>query len=341
VATDGRSNETTAAVGKVLSIVNAHSDLLSRAIVPPAKVVMVYDFASDLVSRIEDTRHNADYRFVRDLPGGYIYKAALQGAYHLFYLAGIQVDLLSSAELHRIREYPLAYLPPMFIVTDEQAKVLKDYVAGGGLLAAEGGTAQRQANTWLQLVRPGAGLDEVLGLREVQRVVWDDSRRGVILPDGRQAVSRLMNATFQLRTARPVARYDDGSPAVTTNDSGKGRALMTGFSPGLARLLGADQAWVEFVRWLVGDWGGLPGEVPRAQQAGLYVRRLLAPATEGGEATILFLFNRTGQGRTFAAPAAGVELATGKRCQEGQVMDIEPGGVKILAFPASAAAEGT
>ncbi len=50
--------------------------------------------------------------------------------------------------------------------------------------------------------------------------------------------------TFRLKTAKAVYTYDDGTPAITENDYGKGKAIMSGINLGLCysskKLIGDD-----------------------------------------------------------------------------------------------------
>jgi len=322
VEMDGRENPTCVEVRKVYDVIGKNESLFRSARVPKAKIALVYDFNSDMVSRIEESKHMGDLSPKNNLPAGYTYKTALQGAYHLFWLAGIQVDLLSSHELERISEYEMIYLPSMFIVSERQAKLLKDYVAQGGKLLAEGGTAQRDTNTWVHTTRPGVGLTELFGVMETERVVDKETIRGVNLPTGMDAVSGFMNASFELQGANTLASYDNGDPAIVENAFGKGKVMMTGFSPGLAFLLEPNQAWPEWIFHTTSAWAGLSiNDTPEE----IYTRRL---ATEDKQ--ISFIFNRGSQGFSLPMTNSASELISGKKYARGENAIIPPGQTVIL-----------
>lgn len=320
--TDGRENPTSRKLAKVFRIIHENEKHLAAARVPQARVALVYDFDSDLVSRIESSEFN-DECSLKKTPFAYAYKTALHGAYHLFWSAGIPVDFVSSHELERIAQYNVVYLPTLLVVNPKHAGILKEFVAHGGRLIAEGGTGQRDANTWLHTTRPGAGLAELFGLIEVERVVDRDEKRSLTLPTGQTVTSPYINASFQVTTARVLAEYHNGGAALTENAFGKGSAIMTGFSPGLAYLNAPNPAWIP---WLA----GLTAQTPRPQptqgdETDFHVRTL-----ESKEATIYFLFNQGDRTQHWKAPRTGVELISGIQYAPGDQVPLFAGQTAIV-----------
>jgi len=326
VEPDGRENKTSLALRKVFSVIRTNESLFASTQVPRANVVLVYDFGSDLVSRIEESDHLGDLSLVRkdSLSGGYMYKTALQGAYHLFWQAGIQVDMISSHDLSGLTDYEVAYFPTMFMVDKKQAEMLKNYVKQGGQLIAEGGMGQRDGNTWLHTSRPGAGLDELFGLTEVERVVCPDDQRQISLPTGKQVFSGYMNASFSLTTGKPLAIDSEGRIVMAENRLGDGRAIMTGFSAGLAYLLTSDLAWVDYFRWLITDWASVKLNLHEMQD-GLYVRKL-----ESVLGDIFFLFNVRDDNLDWIVHDRCIELVSNKRYDKNSIVTVAPGKVAVL-----------
>ncbi len=327
VETDGRDNSTSIALRKAFSVINKNSQLFASAKVPQAKIAIVYDFASDLINRIEETRHMDDYRLTVDY-GTWVntYKTALQGVYHLFWKAGIQVDMLSSHELERMSEYKVVYLPMFLVVNEEQSQIFANYVKNGGKLVAEGGIAQREPGTILQTTRPGAGLLELFGAQEVYRVIEDGEDRRVVLSDRTALLSKKMNAAFDLKGAHSIAYYENGQAAAVENNHGKGTAIMTGFSPGLAYLLSPDENWISFLRALIGS--SCDSAIAEMDNNPAFSTRILE--TEKGR--ILFLFNRTNKENFWICPKSGYELVSSTNVKKEEHIILGPSEIRILLF---------
>jgi beta-galactosidase len=321
--TDGRDNATSREVNKLFHAVQSVKHELCEAVVPKSKVAIVYDFESDLVSRIEETEHGGDFH-LRKSP--YTYKVALQGAYHLFWMAGVPVDLISSHELEKINSYRMVYLPILFAVDDKKAKILKEYVANGGILVAEGGTGMRDVNTWLHTTRPGAGLRELFGLVEVERVVDEREKRDITCLNGRKFVSKGMNASFHLTTAKLLAWYEDGSPAMAENSYGKGTAMMTGFSPGIAYLNEPDLSWGRWISDLVCRHVDFePGT--SFMETGIYTREL-----QSSRHKFVFLFNPGEKLRNRTLEQNATDAITGQKYTAGTDIEIPAGQTVVLFF---------
>ncbi|OHB53022.1 MAG: hypothetical protein A2Y07_06380 [Planctomycetes bacterium GWF2_50_10] len=327
VETDGRDNQTSIALRKAFSIINKNSQLFVSAKVPKPKIAVVYDFASDLVNRIEETRHMGDYGLTVDY-GTWVntYKTALQGVYHLFWKAGIQVDMLSSHELEHISEYEVVYLPMFLIVNDQQSRIFSDYVKHGGKLIAEGGIAQRESSSILQCIRPGAGLVELFGAQEVYRVAENGEDRRVTLPDKQSLLSKRMNAEFDLKGGEAVACYENGQTAIVGNHYGKGKAIMTGFSPGLAYLLSPDENWISLLHLLIGD--SCDRAVAKLDKYPAFSTRIL----ETEEGRILFLFNMTDKEQFWICPENGYELVCSKNIAKKEHILFGANEIRIVSF---------
>jgi beta-galactosidase GanA len=323
VETDGRDNPTSIALKKAFSVINKNSQLFASAKAPKTNIAIVYDFDSDLINRIEETNHMRD----SNLSVNYstmvnTYKTAMQCVYQLFWKAGIQVDVISSHELEKISDYKFVYLPMFVIVNEKQSRILCDYVKSGGKVFAEGGIAQREQNTMLQTTRPGEGLVELFGAQEVYRVFEDGEDRKVIMPDKTELISKKMNAAFELKGGKAVAHYENGQIAMVENAYGSGKAIMTGFSPGLAYLLSPDKVWVSLLQSWVKDL------CDAAYSDSIFTRIL---ETEKGK--IFFLFNKTDKEQSWVSPNKGSELTASMNVEKGGCVTLQPNGVSVVHFP--------
>ncbi|NLW86117.1 MAG: hypothetical protein GXY38_04535 [Planctomycetes bacterium] len=327
VEIDGGENPTTAEMRTFFGIVNDNQKLLRDAKTTPAHAAIVYDFNSDLISRIEESNHFGNQELIRKLPAGYTYKTALQGAYHLFWQAGVAVDFVSSHELERITEYKLVYLPYMVMVDESQARILADYVRAGGRLVAEGAAAMRSENTWVSPTRPGGLMADVFGVKELDRVVDEKEAKIVTLGELGDLESRFMNSTFAPKTAGVCATFSGGAAAVCANSFGLGSATITGFSAGLANLLKPDDRWA---KWLLQMLSAAKVPLP-PQTPGLYIRRMF---TEN--ATLAFVFNPTAGALRWSPDDDGFDLISKSTVRPDEPLEIAPSRCRIVVVKKNA-----
>ncbi len=324
VEMDGKENATSKAMRQFFKIVNDNQKLFRNAKVPQAQVAIVYDFNSDLISRIEESNHEGNLELTNDLSASYIYKTALQGIYHLFWETGIQVDFISSHELEKINDYKLVYLPLMVMVDEKQEKILADYVYSGGQLLAESGTAMREGNTWANTSRPGNLLADVFGLKEIDRIVSADEVKHVELPAIGSAKSKFMNATFETKSAKVLAGFSDGSPAICTNNYGRGKTIMTGFSAGLANLLTGDRKWAQ---WLCSMLESTRIDVQQPTQ-GIYVRKMVSESNN-----VFFIFNTTNKLQQWTCSTHGTDIINNIQYKENDILELKAFEIRIFLYP--------
>lgn len=225
--------------------INRHADALRDFQPDPAEVAIVYDIESDLASRIEETNGG---NFLAGTVK-YTYKAALKGAYNLFWRAREPVDFVSTRELERILAYRLVYLPEMLIADERAAQLLKEYVEQGGMLIAEEGLALRDKRCWMSTRAPGAGLDELFGAIQIKTTI---AREQVALQWNDLALPvTARRASLKASGGETQAQWTEGGAAVVISTSGKGKTLMMGFHPGICYAETRAESYIEMARgWL-------------------------------------------------------------------------------------------
>lgn len=146
-----------------------------------------------------------------------------------FWKRGIPVDVI--AEDKDLSSYKLVVLPMHWIVTPRFAKKIAEYVANGGTVVATWDTAMAdEGNCMLLGGWPGEGLGKVFGLwvEEVDRLKSKTPRSISGLPGSGGDVA----AIAHLEGAQVIASYSEdfyaGTPAVTVNAFGDGRAYFVG-----------------------------------------------------------------------------------------------------------------
>jgi beta-galactosidase len=238
------------------------------------------------------------------------YRERVGAFYEQLWDAKLTVDFV--APQADLSGYPLVVVPSLYLTTPAAAKVLHDYVAGGGTLVVSYFSGIVDAN---DAVHPGGhpgALRDVLGLeveeflplREGQEVGLDGGLRGDVWAEH-----------IRLAGAESVHSYVDGpaagGPAVTRHRFGSGNAWYVS-----TRLRGA--ALDHVLREVFAQAGvEVRDDLPRDVEV---VRR------RGVDADYLFVLNHTDAEVRLAA--SGTELLTGLRCESE--LCVPPGGTAVL-----------
>jgi hypothetical protein len=143
------------------------------------------------------------------------------------------------------------------------------------------------------------------------------------MPDKTELISKKMNAAYELKGGKAVAHYENGQIAMVENAYGSGKAIMTGFSPGLAYLLSPDKLWVSLLQSWVKDICGTTYD-----SDSIFTRIL---ETEKGK--IFFLFNKTDKVQSWKSPNNGNELIASVNVEKGGCVTLGPNGVSVVHFP--------
>jgi len=280
-------------VARINKVVKAHRKLLGAARPPAATVGILYDFSSDLISRIATGAPGPV-----TVPGGakedYPYKASLRGIHLALWELDIPADVVPSERYERLMDYPAVYLPCPRMIPPELAGLLRRYVRAGGLLICEPSPGMRDANGWAAPDVPPAPLDELFGCRQSDRVLLDRPRTlntrhgriecpaGVFLTTlglGKGAGSR--------RGVRMTGQWPGGADGVAVRADGKGRAVLLGAPLGEVYFRTHDPAVLKWLSGTLAEAKVRPERLLTSTRPDVRARRLLAP----GGAEILFVFN--------------------------------------------------
>jgi beta-galactosidase GanA len=171
--------------------------------------------------------------------------------------------------LHDIPER-LLIIPMHYLLSEESAKTIRDYVADGGTVIAETNFGLFSPNGMQHPQVPPYGLAEVFGLEEEEGYrTWPDYQAPVNQPFGGPwrgeeyqapeiVVSEPVQASFRaygyltplrLTTARPIGEWD-GRTFVAHNQYGKGEAFFFGTYAGLSMFHG-ETGTSELVRAII------------------------------------------------------------------------------------------
>jgi beta-galactosidase len=309
---DGTLTDRARHAGEIASRVEANADLLLRARPERAQAAIVF---SPLVPLLGGYDEEGSRNAIHEAVAGY---------HRMFFERNLALDVLSSRELAQdnLQQYKLVIVPYPLMLTDEEAKVLKDYVANGGHMFVEARPGWVDERGHAEPKIPGFGWDQMLGVREKE-----------ILP-GKEFDVKWGGAEFkgmkfeeqfavENKSARAVAFAAGGTPIAYENAYEKGSAIIFGSFAGqenyrhplVMNPLGA----------ILADWAGLSKPNFRAP-ALVELRQMSAP-----NGRFVFFFNHRDApasvefSRPLEKPASAIrEITTGGQLRiTGNTLDLK------------------
>jgi beta-galactosidase len=271
-----------------------------------APVAIIYDYDSIWALRIQpgyagNAYHGAMYR---------IYRALLR--------AGINVDFVQpTADLG---QYKVVFAPDLYVLPDDVARALSDYVANGGVLFADSRTGVKdETGLCHERTLPGL-LSDALGItiEEYESLDhgWGRGQPFTYEVVGRGELPGEYTATMtaewvQAETAEVLAGYSAWHMASYA------AATRNRFGKGVGYFLGTVIEQEEFYDLLVADIlksasVTAPLTLPNGVEVSL---------REGEGKQLLFLVNHTEEERSVAVPAGKMELLTGTETTDTWVLD--------------------
>lgn len=141
--------------------------------------------------------------------------------------ANVPFEYVTSRDIERglAPRYPVIYLPQNMAISNTMIGHLTDYVAQGGRLVADLPFAWFDEYGALMYTNEGTAFEKLFGT-----TINDYQYSGVNIENKLEDFDIegfLVNQTPS--TAKVVARYDNGLPAITENSFGKGKAVILGY----------------------------------------------------------------------------------------------------------------
>ena len=292
----------------------------------PSKVALLYDVENRWALDTMKGLHN------NVLQKGYM--ADVLACYRPFFDQGVNVDVIDSES--DFTPYQLVVAPMLYLLRAGIAEKLTRFVEQGGVLVGTYWTAIVDENDLCYLGGvPGEGLDKVFGLQETEiDALYPQDRNSLVLNP--ESVLRGVRREYEVRdicqlvrltTARSLGVYGSdfyaGSPALTVNDYGAGRAYFIACR--------TEQAFLnDFLGQLCGELGlrNLDAELPEGVTVSM--RR---DAEHGIE--ILFVQNFSDAPAAFTLPEILTDAETGNACSG--VLRLSPYELRVfLRAPAEA-----
>lgn len=324
---DGGPSERSKVCDAIAGVVREHSATLSATQRIPANVALLFNKDSDLLQRLLKMR-----TWMGDAEGmkpdvDYWYKQALRGA-HLLY-AGIGQDVGFVSPGADVSDLPVLHVTSCELIDPDTADWLRAYVSGGGVLIAEFPFADRDDRTWIHPLRPGYGLNELLGCRELTREVTIDAPADVAtFAQGRQIRAEGWRVRLQPDDADPIAYWNDGSVAATRRTVGNGTVYALGVNVSLS-FSGEwqDPAFGVF-EWLLSDIGITHPRDGRTRD--VWIRRRRGP-----EGEVWFVFNVADDERVVYLPQPPLDVwhALNATERKPNAFTLAPGAALVLEMP--------
>ena len=240
--------------------------------------------------------------------------------YRPFFEANIPVDFVDTRA--DLSQYGLLVLPASYLLSDEAAQRIEDYVAGGGRLVASYLSGIVDPDNTIRLGGYPGALRNVLGgwSEEMHPLAGEGEEVKLSTADGGTASASYWTEHLHTETADVLASYASGrlagSPAVTRNAFGEGTAVYLS-----ARV---DSAFLEE---LLAAERGAAGIRPELDAPlGVQVRR----RTGNGRSYLLVLNHNDAPARV-DIKAGGTDLLTGNAVQG--TVEIAGYGVLVIEEP--------
>ncbi|MFX0061737.1 MAG: beta-galactosidase [Candidatus Hermodarchaeota archaeon] len=223
---DGSITERARAAGEVARIVNQNMDIFLNTKSPQAEVGIVYNIYSYIMLTCS-REHSSD-----------IVSSSMTGIYRALMEENIPVDFIHIKDFtnENVKKYKLIFMPFSIMMTSEIAEGVKEFVEQGGKLVAEVRPAWSDEKGQSAEVIPGFGLHEVFGCKErwirerKETKLVIESEKEILSSEKMEISGTVYEETFdQLKdTAKILAHFEDGSPAMIINNYGKGKAILVG-----------------------------------------------------------------------------------------------------------------
>jgi len=225
---DGSLTDRARAAGNVAHITANHSTELDAARPAPAQVAILYNRLSYMVGGEESSLAKL----------GNAERDSLMGLHRAFSEQQMPVDFVHTSDVveGRIDQYKILFVPYAVMLSKDVAEGIKRYVENGGTAVADARLAWNDERGFSSEVIPGFDLSQVFGAREqiirpVERPeITMEASAGLL---GLEPGGKILGEAFEedlepLASARVLARFANGEPAIVEHSYGKGTTVLAG-----------------------------------------------------------------------------------------------------------------
>ncbi len=168
---------------------------------------------------------------------------SLLGIHRSLYEHNFITDFIHPREFPSVlQNYKVLILPFPYLLNEQITSVIEGWVRNGGVLISESYTAGwNRENGHHEKIVPGYGLHKVFGVRQMTAEPADNEGRVEIITSkeipfikkGTIVYGSFVKETFKTEGAKVLAKFQNGEPAITYNEYGKGKAIQAGSYLGL------------------------------------------------------------------------------------------------------------
>jgi beta-galactosidase len=300
---DGTLTERSRHAGEIARKIQENADLLLQAHPEPAEAAVVFSPLVPLLGGYDEAGNRTAIH------------EAVAGYHRMFFERNIPLDVLSSRELEQddLGHYKLVIVPYPLMLTDEEARQLKDYVSQGGHMFVEARPGWVDERGHAEPMVPGFGWDKLLGVREKQVL---PAKQVKVNWGGAQFSGMKFQEEFLTEddSAKAIA-YSGRSPVAYEHDYGKGKAIIFGSFAGQHNY--EHPVTMHPLAGILTKWAGISAPQLRAP-ALVELRQMYGP-----NGRFVFLFNHGDRPasveftRDLEKPAASIrEVATSTKIAE-------------------------
>jgi len=311
---DGTLTGRARAAGKVAGLMQRHASDLLAAEPARASVAILYNRLSYMVGGAQPSLSQL----------GNAERDSLMGLHRAFFEEQIPADFVHPEDLiqNRLGQYKILFLPFPVMLSKDVAEGVRRYTESGGMTVAEARLAWNDERGFSSDVVPGFGLAEVFGAREKLIRPVEKARIFVESPSelpGMRLREAVTAEAFEedlepQASARVLARFANGEPAMVAKPFGKGKTILVGSFLALAYQRQTDASTKRLLRAFARAAGVVPEvEVSGPGTSEVEVRRLTSDRVQ-----FLFAFNHA---RTPAQATISLRLPW----VAGEVRNVESG----------------
>jgi beta-galactosidase len=301
IALDGTLTERSRHAGEIARRIQENSDLLLESRPENAEAAIVFSPLTPLAGGYDEEGSRTAIH------------QAVAGYHRMFFERNLPVDVLSSRELAEddLARYKLLIVPYPLMLTEAEAKILKEYASTGGHLFVEARAGWVDETGHAEPTVPGFGWDEMLRVREKQLIPEKEFtvRWGAVEFKGMTFAEQF---EVQDQGPRPLAATLDGTPIAYENTYHNGSAIVLGTFAGQENYL--HPVALHPLGGLLARWAGLAQPELRAP-ALLEVRQMYS-----AKGRWVFFFNHADRPasvefrRALEKPASSIrEVMTGPK----------------------------
>ena len=260
-------------------------EYLVGAEVETAEAAIVFDYDSMLMGEIEESLGEPG-KFNGN-PSTLYYARSHSGMYRLFKRLGYNIDYVSAKRPELFEKYKLLYFPYHTMLDPKLAPYLEKFLEKGGTVIADEGFGLRDLNTWLRV--GDINLKPIINARLCERRFAARKEQYIELC-GEKMLITPFKSELRVENAEPIARFENGLPAIHLIRSGSGKFYLSGVPIAYSYSKTEAQSIEKFISSI---HCGIKKKKFDDFNNGIYERRLISD-----KHTIVFIFNVSQQAIT-------------------------------------------